>query len=131
MITSSPLLVFGACLALFLVGVNTAFLMNLGNALTRWFTFKILSVDLLMIYVSLSLALGTPATWRALIGICAMLVDIFALGWMWAGISKLKRAGVTGLIPLGKLPESPGGPQGVQGIQGERGLQGRPGRDLR
>jgi hypothetical protein len=129
-VTTSPLLVLGAGLALFLVGVNTAFLVNLGNNLTRWFTFKILAIDLMMIYVCLSLALGQPTTWRALIGVFALITDTFALVWMWSGITQLQRAGIVGMIPLGKIPGNQG-PQGVQGERGERGLQGPPGRDLR
>lgn len=101
--TTNWLLLLGAGLALFLVGVNTSFLLYLGNHLTRWFTFKLLAVDLMLIYITLSLSFGNPATWRAVIGVCALVIDVGALAWMWSSIDKLQKAGVTGFIPLGKI----------------------------
>jgi hypothetical protein len=122
MVTSNPLFLFGAGLALFLVGVNTAFLVNLGSELTRWFTFKILSFDLLLIYVCLSLAMGAPATWRAVIAVIALTTDVFALGWMWSSVARLQREGVMGFIPLGRLNG-----KGDKGDKGDTGLTGPPG----
>jgi len=118
-VTSNPLFIFGAGLALFLVGVNTAFLVNLGSELTRWFTFKILSFDLLLIYVCLSLALGAPAVWRGVIAIVALTTDVFSLGWMWSSVARLQREGVTGFIPLGKFNGND-----YKGEKGDTGLTG-------
>jgi hypothetical protein len=102
---TDSLYLFGAGLAVFLVGANCAFLLNLGNRLTRWFTLKVGSVTLLMVYVALSLYVGSPDLWRACIGVAALLLDLVALGWMWYSIESLNRRGYQGLIPLGRITE--------------------------
>jgi hypothetical protein len=97
------LLIVGSAMALFLAGANTAFIVDLGRELTTWFIFKIVSIDLLMIYVALSLAVGHPDIWRAAIAVIALFLDLLALGWMWLSIVRLQSAGVEGLIPLARL----------------------------
>jgi hypothetical protein len=90
---------------IFLIGVNLAFLLNLGNRLVPWFTFKIAAVTLLLIYVSLSLVYGNPATWRAVIGFIAMILDMVAVGWMWYSVTSMRSRGVVGLVPIFKSDE--------------------------
>lgn len=95
--------VIGSGLALFLAGANVAFLVNLGRALTGWFFFKIVAITGVLAYMSLSLYLGNPGFWRGSLGILALMIDLFALGYMWYGIEKLRAAGVTGEIPIARL----------------------------
>lgn len=97
------LYVVGAALALFLVGANAAFLFNLGSQLTSWFTFKIVAIVMVLAYMSLSLFYGDPGAVRAGLGVAALALDLFALFWMWIGIERMKRQGVTGMIPIARI----------------------------
>ena len=100
------LYVMGSGLALFLAGANVAFLVNLGRDLTGWFFFKIVAITGVLAYMSLSLYVGNPGPWRASLGVLALLVDLFALGYMWYGIESLKSRGVTGPIPIARIGDS-------------------------
>ena len=92
-------------MALFLFGANCAFLVNLGSRTVGWFKFKIAAITLLLGYVSLSMFMGAPDGWRVAIGFCALLLDIFALVWMWRSIEKMSKSGVVGLVPLVALTD--------------------------
>lgn len=85
---------------LFLIGVNMAFLLNLGNKLVRWFTFKIAAVTTMLLYMVLSLTYGNPTGARATVGLAAMLIDLIAVGWMWYSVTTLREKGVIGLVPI-------------------------------
>src|SRR3982751_308254 len=89
-----------AAIAVFLVGVNAAFLLNLGNTLVLWFKFKIRAISLLLTYAALSFTLGQPDGWRAVIGLLAMLTDLVAVFWMWRSILGMAEDGTVGLVPL-------------------------------
>jgi hypothetical protein len=99
----SLLYVMGSGLALFLAGANVAFLFNLGRNLTGWFTLKIVAITGVLAYMALSLYVGQPGVWRASLGVVALMIDLFALGYMWYGIEKLRAEGITGMIPIAKL----------------------------
>ena len=90
----------GVTASVFLVGVNIAFLINLGSSLVRWFQFKIVAVTIMLSYIALSLTIGNPDAWRASIGVVAMLVDMAAVLWMWKSIVAMAASGETGLVPL-------------------------------
>ena len=99
------LYVVGSGLAIFLLGANVAFVASLGRLLAPWFIVKLVAINLLMIYMCLSLFLGHPGTARAALGSVALCVDVVALGLMWYSIEKLRKGGVTGLIPIARLPK--------------------------
>ena len=90
----------GSGIALFLVGANIAFMANLGTRIVVWFRFKVAALTLLLTYVSFSMWVGQPAPWRLGIGMVALILDIFALFWMWHSIESMRQQGVKGLVPL-------------------------------
>lgn len=89
-----------AAAGIFLLGVNLAFLLNLGSRLVRWFTFKITAVTAMLLYIVLSVTYGDPTVGRATIGFAAMCLDMLAVAWMWYSVSTLRDTGVRGLVPL-------------------------------
>ena len=89
-----------AGMGIFLIGVNLAFLLNLGTELVRWFTVKIMAVTTLLVYVVLSMTYGNPAVWRAWIGLIAMVIDCAAVFWMWWSVTRATESGHVGLVPL-------------------------------
>ena len=90
----------GSGMALFLVGANISFMLNLGSRVVAWFRFKVAAITLLLTYVSLSMWVGAPDAWRLGIGFAALVLDVFALVWMWHSIESMSRRGVRGLVPL-------------------------------
>jgi len=89
-----------AGLAVFLVGANVAFLAHLGRRFVPWFTVKIVAVTLLLIYVATSVVWGTPDWWRLVIGLVAVIIDIYAIYRMWVSIADAAESGTVGLVPL-------------------------------
>lgn len=89
-----------AGLAVFLVGANVAFLAHLGSRFVPWFTIKIVAVTLLLVYVATSVVWGSPDWWRLVIGLVAVVVDIYAIYRMWASIADAAEAGLVGPVPL-------------------------------
>lgn len=89
-----------AGIALFLIGTNVAFLIHLSARLVPWFTFKIVAVTGLLVYVALSVLLGDPTWWRGLIGLAAVVTDSVAIYRMWTNIIEAQLRGHVGLVPL-------------------------------
>ncbi len=90
----------GSGLALFLIGVNFAFLLHLGGRLVRWFAIKIAATMFLLVYVCASMAFADPTLFRTLLGIAAMTFDIIAVLWMWHSVVQFAKNGVVGIVPL-------------------------------
>ena len=107
--THSLGLLLGAAVALFLAGVNVAFLLQLGGTLVGWFKFKILAVTLLIIYIALSFSFGSPDGERRVLGWVGLFMDLIAIGWMWSSIEHAQDSGVTGLVPLIKAQDEDNG----------------------
>lgn len=125
--TENFLLLLGAGVALFLAGVNVAFLLQLGGSLVGWFKFKIFAISLLLVYITLSFSYGAPNTDRVVIGWAGLALDLFAVFWMWVSIERAHESGVLGLVPLFATSKGPKGDQGEQGPPGPRGPKGDPG----
>lgn len=122
-------LLLGAATALFLVGINLAFLLQLGSRLVPWFRFKIAAVTLIFGYVCLSFTYGGPAGPRVFVGWAALVLDMVAVFWMWFSIETTRERGVIGLVPLIKAKGEKGdpgerGPAGPAGPPGEREPRG-------
>jgi hypothetical protein len=90
----------GSGVALFLFGANVSFIANLGTRLARWFLLKVSAITLLLLYVSLSMYVGQPDTWRIFLGFAALLLDVAALVWMWSSIEAMAKSGIRGYVPL-------------------------------
>lgn len=106
--TNSLLYLFIAGVAVFLVGINLAFIAELHGKLAGWFTAKLLGVTGLLAYVGLSVLLGDPTFWRALIAFVSVAVDLVAFVWMYGAVQSLRQSGVTGLIPLARIEREDG-----------------------
>lgn len=89
-----------AGIAIFLVGSNAAFLINLGNKIVAWFKFKIIAVELLLTYIVISLLYGNPTIYRVVIAAAAIIIDCLALAYMWKSVSAISKKGIIGFIPL-------------------------------
>lgn len=127
--TTNFALLLGGGIALFLAGVNIAFLLQLGGSLVGWFKFKIFAISLLLIYITLSFTYGQPDTSRVIVGWTGLALDLFAVFWMWVSIERAHESGVLGLVPLFSAEKGEKGEQGEPGPAGPRGPRGRAGRD--
>jgi len=88
---ATPLDIITAGLAAFLIGVNLAFIVEYWDGLTQWFSFKLGATTMLLLYVGLSVALGSPAQWRVAIGLGACIVDTMAIARVWLTFQRAKR----------------------------------------
>ena len=89
-VTSNSLLFLTiASVALFLIGVNAAVVYRFWPE--PWLVSKLVAVSGLLSYVALSVLYGNPATWRALIGAVAILVDCAAIGGIWHALHKAEK----------------------------------------
>jgi hypothetical protein len=104
-VTNSFTLLLGAGVALFLAGVNLAFLLQLGGKLVGWFKFKIAAVTAILIYVCLSFSYGSPATSRVVVGWFGLALDLGAIFWMWSSIERARENEEIGLVPLIKAQD--------------------------
>jgi hypothetical protein len=75
-----------AGLAVFLIGVNVALLVQLEKYILSWFQFKIFGVTALLVYVCLSLVFGGVGLSRTVVGVIALVIDAAAVWRMWSSI---------------------------------------------
>ena len=128
LVTDNFWLLLGAGVALFLGGINMAFLAFLGGRLVGWFKFKIFAIACILAYVALSFSYGNPATSRVIVGWCGLALDMVAVFWMWYSIETTRASGVVGLVPL-IVQRGDKGEKGDPGPQGPKGDKGDPGDD--
>lgn len=75
-----------ATIATFLIGVNAALVYRFWPE--GWLTVKCFAVSGLLLYISLSVLYGTPATWRVAIGLASVLIDTVAVFAIWRALHK-------------------------------------------
>jgi uncharacterized membrane protein len=78
-----------AMIACFLIGVNSIVLYRFWPE--PWLSLKVVAVNALLTYVTLSALLGSPAQWRLAWGLCALLVDCAAAIGLWAALDDSRR----------------------------------------
>lgn len=80
-----------AAAASVLVGANIALLVEFGSRLASWWTFKLMAVSILLVYITSAMIYGNPAWWRTLLAAVAIGIDVLAFVRVYRAISSARR----------------------------------------